>query len=93
MRTCSQAQKSKKTRHENGPLEDILTTSRTDTSQDRDSSGYALLTLSLALLAALVGILQLFPVQERLALIAERGPVEDITIVGYAICVCTGARL
>ena len=64
-----------------------MTTSRTDTSQDRDSSGYALLTLSLALLAALMGILQLFPVQERLALIAERGPVEDITIVGYAVCV------
>jgi hypothetical protein len=79
--------KSKKTGYQNGPLEDILTTSRTDTSPDRDSSGYALVILALAVLAALVGIIQLFPVQERLALIAERGPVEDITIVGYGVCV------
>lgn len=67
-------------------------TTSADSTEDSDSAGYTLLISAFVALLALIACVQLWPLNDRLALIEEGGPFENLTIVGYAVCIFLMAK-
>lgn len=63
-----------------------MTSTNKNTGTDPKSGSYFLLLGAIVLILALIGILHFFSVEDQKLLLAEGGFFENLTVIGYGVC-------